>query len=222
MPYLPARAPDYQGAQHYALERLERELSSSLLYHSLWHTKDEVSVRAVWLAQQEGLSPELQHLVGCAAVFHDLAFVDQRADHETASARIAAEMLPHFGFRPSHIQLIQGMILATKLPQTAHNRLEEILADADLDVLGRHDFFSRNLALRSELARSGLSTTDELWYVQQLHFMQMHRYFTKTASRERTHTKQRNMQQLRSILADCGSQTHDGPIPVPSPRLAAH
>jgi hypothetical protein len=39
--------------------------------------------------------------------------------------------------------------------------LEEILADADLDVLGRDDFFSRGQALRAEREALGKMVSDE-------------------------------------------------------------
>jgi uncharacterized protein len=214
-------APDYEGAQRYALERLERELSPSLSYHSLWHTRDEVAVRAKRLAQEEGLSTEIQQLIGSAACFHDIGFVLQLTDHEIVSARIAAEVLPHFGFLPAHIASVQGMILATQVPQRPHNRLEQILADADLDVLGRDDFFSRNRALRAELAKCGVTTTDDLWYPQQLQFLQLHRYYTKTACCERLQTKQRNAERLRRLIADCCPQTHETAAAFPNRSFAA-
>src|SRR5688500_819275 len=34
--------PDYEAALRYALDRLERELSPNLFYHSLQHTRDDV------------------------------------------------------------------------------------------------------------------------------------------------------------------------------------
>src|SRR5436309_16127441 len=74
------------------------------------------------------------------------------ADHERASAQIAAAILPNYGYTPAHIQAICGMIMATKLPQAPHTLLEQIVADADLDVLGRPDFVTRNQDLHTELA----------------------------------------------------------------------
>jgi uncharacterized protein len=220
MPSETVTSPDYQGAQRYALERLERELTPSLCYHSLWHTRDEVALRARWLAQAENLSPEIQDLICSAACFHDIGFVHRPNDHEILSARIAAEILPHFRFTSTQITWVQGMILATRVPQRPKNRLEEILADADLDVLGRDDYFSRNLALRAELARSGVTMSDEAWYSQQLRFMRFHRYFTKTAYRQRFETKQHNTDQLRIVLADCCPEVEENVVATLSPSFA--
>ncbi len=198
-----AALPDYEGAIAYAIERLEQALPKTRLYHSLWHTRDEVGVRVVWLANQEGLSREAQVLVSTAAYFHDIGFIRQDVDHERVSALMAGEILPHYGYGPDQISLIKGMILATRIPQAPKNRLEEILADADLDVLGREDFLRRNRDLRAELTACGLAVSDGEWYTSQLLFLQQHRYFTATTARQRSQGKQRNIQELRSIIADC-------------------
>jgi hypothetical protein len=42
------------------------------------------------------------------------------------------------------------LIMVTRLPQTPNSLLEEIIADADLDSLGRADFQVRYEALRRD------------------------------------------------------------------------
>lgn len=213
-------SPDFAGARDYALNRLEQELPSTLLYHSLWHTRDEVAVRAQWLAKHEGLSAKMQGLIATAAYLHDIGFIVQRIDHERMSARIAADTLPHFGFLPRDIAMIQGMILATRLPQTPRNIVEEVIADADLDVLGRNDFFVRNRALRDELAQAGIVTSDEEWYAQQVQFLARHHYFTEIARRQRVQTKLRNLERLHDMIKDRSTQVHEGPIAIARPMFA--
>ena len=172
---------DFHGAKQYALEKLARELPGTLFYHSLWHTQEEVTAAAEKIAAEQGIVGQALMLLRTAVCYHDIGFTRQRMNHEAISAQIAARILPHFGYSFDDIQRIQGMIMATKLPQSPKNRLEEIIADADLDVLGRKDFRSRNQALRDELAVSGVSTIDLVWYGTQLQFMQKHHYFTEAA-----------------------------------------
>lgn len=191
---------DFQGAQRYALTRLKRELPGTLFYHSVWHTQEEVIRATEQIAEREGVVGEALMLVRVAVYFHDIGFVQQRMNHERVSADIAARILPHFGFGHAHIQLITGMIAATKLPQSPQNHLEEIIADADLDVLGRTDFLARNQALRDELAAAGVATIDIAWYGSQVQFMQQHRYFTATARDMRNTQKQRNIADLLDML----------------------
>ncbi len=47
---------------------------------------------------------------------------------------------------------------------------EEILEDADLDVLDRDDFLDRNMEPRTERATLGMPSTHVDWYTSQLHF----------------------------------------------------
>lgn len=201
MSYHQAIYPDFEGARDYALKRLEKELAPTLSYHSLWHTRDEVTIHVERIARQEGLIGEALMLVRTAAYFHDIGFVRQTANHESLSANIAAQVLPSFGYGVAHIQIICGIIMATRVPQRPENRLEEILADADLDVLGRADFRVRNHALRAELAAAGLSTTDRAWYSSQLHFLQSHRYFTAAQREARDAQKQLNMAWLADLVS---------------------
>ena len=41
---------DFEAAKKYAIDRLKRELSPLLVYHSLWHTTDDVVLAAIRLA----------------------------------------------------------------------------------------------------------------------------------------------------------------------------
>jgi uncharacterized protein len=90
--------------------------------------------------------------------------------------------------------------MATRMPRTPQTLGEEILADADLDSLGRADFMQRSLDLRKEWGTFGRYWTDQEWFVSQLEFLAEHRYFTASARLLRDEQKQRNMQQLRQAL----------------------
>jgi uncharacterized protein len=192
---------NFEGAAQYALERLTRELSPQLFYHSLRHTREDVLPAAERLAELEGVRGAELVLARIAALYHDIGFTIQARDHEALGIRIVGEVLPRFGFNETEIALVQGMIQATKLPQTPQTLLEQIIADADLDVLGRDDFLLRNNHLRQELAALGTPTTDEQWYSGQLKFLQSHRYFTAAARQLRDAQKQHNREALRGLLA---------------------
>ncbi len=192
--------PDFARARAHALDRLERELSPALCYHSLAHTRDDVLPAVERLAAAEGIAGEALLLLRTAAYYHDLGFVVQRQDHEVIGAHLAAEALPRFGYGPAQIAQITGMIMATRLPQTPHTLLEQILADADLDVLGREDFLATNERLRVEMAASGVPASDADWYRVQLHFLRGHRYWTAAAQDLRNAQKQRNIEIMARLL----------------------
>jgi uncharacterized protein len=198
---------NFAEAHHYALQCLSQELSTTLHYHSVAHTRDVVVLAVERLATMEGVEGEAFLLLQTAAWYHDLGFVEQHTDHESISIRIAAATLPRFGYCPEQITVIAGMIMATKMPQSPHTLLEAILADADLDVLGREDFLHWSQALRAKLAEYGAPMTDEQWFQYQLQFFQDHCYFTTAARALRDDRKQRNFEMLSRWLAQC--QDHD-------------
>ena len=192
-------AVDWASARGAAVARLE-ELPPALSYHNLSHTLDDVLPAAQRLAGLLGLEEEETRLVETAAVYHDIGFTVQRQEHERVSAEIAAQILPAFGFTSSQIADIQGMIMATQLPQAPRTQLEAILADADLDVLGREDYLQRNQDLREELAASGIRISDEHWYRSQLELLQNHHYWTSAAQNLRAEGKKRNVALVEGLL----------------------
>jgi uncharacterized protein len=195
--------PDFERAKHYALTRLSQDLSPSLVYHSLEHTRDDVVQAALRLATIEGVNGDARMLLLTAAWYHDLGYVGcpNGHGHETCGVGIATEMLPEFGYSPEHIAVINQMIMATQLPQTPRNLLDRIIADADLDSLGRDDFLETSLRLRSELETMGITMSDEEWYQRQCDFLLAHSYFTEAARTLRDATKRRNIQLLNRLIA---------------------
>ena len=192
--------PDYEQAVKHILHRLETELSPNLTYHSLYHTRDDVMPAAFRLAEMMGVNGEELKLLKVAAAFHDSGFLIQYEEHEIAGVEIAIEILPQFGFSREQINRVTEMILATRLPQSPQNPLEEILADADLDALGREDFFERGNRLREERARRGFPVTDASWYHEQIGFLEGHHYFTKEAASLRDEGKREHLKELKKRL----------------------
>jgi uncharacterized membrane-anchored protein YitT (DUF2179 family) len=166
------------------LEKLRNELPDYLLYHNLNHTLD-VCQRAEQLALEEGISEEETRLLLVAAAYHDCGYLQQIEDHEEVSAAIAVEELPAFGYSTDEIAVISSLILATKLPQTAKNLLQQIICDADLDYLGRDDFFTLGQGLFFEMRHKGVVQDEEEWDKMQIHFLENHHYFTASAIKER-------------------------------------
>jgi len=192
--------PDFTTALNYAFSRLESELSPDLFYHSFSHTRDDVLVAARRFAKLSLVNDSDFQLLEVAAAFHDIGFLFQSTGHEKRGADLVREVLPGFGFTPQQIERIYHMIMATRLPQSPHNLLEELLTDADLDVLGREDFLVRNDLLRQEIARAGKTFTDEQWYEAQLKFLEGHSYFSEAARRVRGEGKRKNIGLLRQKL----------------------
>jgi uncharacterized protein len=194
------KEPDFEGARQYALGRLANELPAYLTYHCLAHTRDYVVPTVEHLAWHEGVKGLDLVLLLTAAYFHDIGFVESWENHEEVGVRIANEVLPQLGYSPEHIHVITQIIMATRLPQSPQTQLEKIMTDADLDSLGRVDFFERNQDLRDEHAALGKTYSDEDWYCAQYEFIRNHDYFTNAARTLRQDQKQKNIEALSGIV----------------------
>ena len=171
---------EFLKAKVHIKNRLKNELPKYLYYHSTEHIKD-VYTAAKQIAVAEGIKGENLKLLLIAAMYHDSGFMIQAKNHEKISCTIVKETLPDFGFSTEQIEKICGMIMATKIPQNPQNHLEEILCDADLDYLGREDFFNIGNHLFEELKTYKIVNTKRDWNLLQIGFLQQHNYFTKTA-----------------------------------------
>ncbi|MDX2138193.1 MAG: HD domain-containing protein [Chloroflexota bacterium] len=196
-------APNFEHAAAYARQRLSTELAPHLTYHSLVHTAHEVVPAVRRFAALESVTGESEQLLVTAAWFHDLGYVVQINDHERISAEIAASVLPGLGFSNEQVEVIRGIIQATRLPQSPSTLLEQIMADADLNVLGQEDFLLRNEDLRAELAVIDHPVTDSQWYTGQLAFLRAHNYFTRSATLANRMQKSRNINLLIELMAKC-------------------
>ncbi len=193
---------NFEQAKQYALQRLEKELSPGLYYHGMIHTTDDVVPATEKFAEGEGIKGESLDLLLTAAWFHDLGFIEVRTSHEAIGARIASEVLPLFGYTEEQIQIVNGIIMATVVPQAPQTILEQIMADADLDVLGREDFMLRNGNLRRELAFFGQEFTDTQWFSGQLKFVETHTYFTASARALRDAGQAKNVAGMKQRLEE--------------------
>lgn len=184
-----------EQAGEFILNKLEKELPETYYYHNVDHTRD-VYAAAKMIGEAENISDGDMQLLLTAACYHDSGYLNTRYEHEEESCRIAQEHLPRFGFKPADIKRICGMIMATRIPQSPKNHLEQILADADLDYLGRGDFFKTGDKFYREL---GLTDRDE-WNRIQLKFLNGHKYFTQTALNLRGAKRQENLEKVKALL----------------------
>jgi len=172
-------------------------LSPNLFYHSISHTLD-VFTSARKIAILEGVGESDLELVMVAALFHDTGFLVQADGHEEISCQYAKDHLFQIGFTLPEIEIICGMIRATKIPQQPQNKLEEIIADADLDYLGRDDFFTIGDQLFKELKARNVIKEESVWDQIQIKFLENHHYFTETARNVRAAQKEKHLQIIKS------------------------
>ena len=190
---------EYEKIKKDILQKLKEHLPEHLSYHSVVHVKDVINA-VEKIAIAEGISGEELMLLKTAALFHDTGFLYGAKDHEEKSCDIAAEHLPKYGYKDEQIQKIKGMIMATKIPQSPTNHLEQIMADADLDYLGRDDFFTIGNKLFEELTMFGIVNSERDWNLLQEKFLESHHFFTQTSIQTRNQKKNENLEIIKSKL----------------------
>lgn len=186
-------------AKKFILSKLRNELPQYLSYHSVEHVKD-VFESCKSIAESEGVKGDDLKLLLTAALFHDSGFLKGPKEHEKKSCQIAKKHLPDYGYTAAQIKIICGMIMATKVPQQPKTHLEEIICDADLDYLGREDFFTIGDKLFAELSVYGILSTEDEWNSLQVRFLESHHYFTKTAIKNRQKKKDKYLKIVKSKI----------------------
>lgn len=192
---------NYQAAKKFILQKLRRELPAVLTYHCYEHTLDVFRVTKE-LCKAENISKYQTKLAKTAALFHDSGFINVYKEHEEEGCRMVRKYLPGFGYTEAEIEIICGMIMATKIPQSPSTKLEEILCDADLDYLGRKDFYKIGHTLYQEFKTYGVVEDEKGWNRLQVGFLNAHQYFTSTNLNRRAPQKKRFLEKLEKIVAE--------------------
>ena len=193
------RAEEFARLEN-AVMVLLRNLPENLFYHTIEHTLD-VMREAMRIAESEQLGDEATHLLKIAALLHDSGFTRSLADHELNSCNIAREILPDYQLGPEEIEQVCAAILATRIPQTPLDKISEILCDADLDYLGRSDFFEIGDSLYKEMYFKGVLKNRLSWNELQVKFLKQHRYFTETNIQLRNPQKLKYLREIEEWLA---------------------
>jgi uncharacterized protein len=178
-----------------AIYRLNH-LDKGLTYHCFSHTMD-VLEQCERIAEAEGVDNEHEiFLLKVAALYHDTGFLHTYRNHEEASCGIFLDETNGFSFTEEDIAVVKRLIMVTQIPQQPKDILEKIICDADLDYLGREDFFTIGDTLRKEFLLYQVVANDVEWENLQLKFLKNHAYHTTSSQLLREPFKQLNISKL--------------------------
>jgi predicted metal-dependent HD superfamily phosphohydrolase len=181
------------------IQRLRFDLNVKYLYHDSRHTEDVIR-QVQEISYREGVSNEDITLLKLAALYHDLGFLIQRANHEAAGVDLFMQESAGSDISMEDREHICRLILVTKIPQQPKTLLESIICDADLDYLGREDFPSIAEFLYLELKACGEMNDRQRWNEIQLSFLGAHRYHTDSSRKLRGNGLENNLQFVRRRL----------------------
>ena len=183
--------------KNFIVNLLRNNIQEQYHYHNFNHTL-YVEEKALEIGRHEECTGEELELLSAAALWHDTGYIKTYINHEEESCLMARQYLPAYGYSTAEIDRVNGMIMATKIPQSPENKLEEILADADLEYLGTDSFEIKSDNLFKELQFLNSSLTEEKWNQMQISFLQKHHYFTRFCKENRTPIKQIYLNKLVS------------------------
>lgn len=195
-----------QKVDGYIRDLFREELPDGVKYHDADHTlhptRGVVAV-ANKLAVAEKVSEHERELILAAAYFHDTGYIRAYGHNEPIAARMAGRILGLIGYRADEIATVKKMILATDLRRGPRNHLERILCDADLDNLGRQDFFELDNLLREGRRVRGVDVSDDAeWYRGTLDIMKKHPYHTETQKKLRGPGRRKNLARLLKKIGE--------------------
>jgi len=174
-------------------------------YHHFWHAL-EISARSVEIAKKEGRNQHEQELLEIAWLFHDVGFIERYEKNEPIWAEIAKQYLTNIHYPTHDTETIVRLILATDMYIPATDILENIIKDADIDNLGRDDFWEKWEWLRQEIMHIAGKEIPKLeWYKSSLKLMQQAVFLTRTNQLEREPKKQENIQILQEKISQLSS-----------------
>lgn len=189
-----------QQMNDFVINLLKNKIPASYYYHNHEHTLYVID-KVIEIGEQEHCSAKELELLSAAALWHDTGYINAYQIHEEKSCVLARQYLPGYGYTTDDIDNICGMIMATKIPQSPQNKLEEIIADADLEYLGTSNAAIFANHLFKELNALNPLLTEEAWNNTEINFLTAHRYFTGYCKANKEHIKQSYLKSLISNKA---------------------
>ncbi len=169
----------------------------NLYYHNLKHTLSVVK-SADLIAEHYQLNEEDMLSLRIAAWFHDAGYLFETPPlHEESSSLLAENYLKAKNIDAAIIQKVKGCIMATKLPQSPHSLIEQIICDADFFNLGTDMFRETGKMMRKETeAILDEKIKGRQWREKNIAFLESHSYFTDFARTMLDKTKAVHLKEL--------------------------
>ena len=178
---------------------LSNILDENYSYHNLDHTKRVISA-AVDIGSNYDLSEKDWRCLLTACLLHDYGFIESHVEHEKISAKLSSQILPKYGFSETDIQIINSLIIVTKLEEKPKNLLESIIRDSDLEYLGSEDFIKISPLLKKEWINCKVVKSDSEFYKIQYEFILNHSFYTDFMIKNSINQKKVNIDYAKSMI----------------------
>jgi predicted metal-dependent HD superfamily phosphohydrolase len=210
-------------AEKYVSKLLTEKLPKGMLFHTLEHTVYVVEgVRII--GHESGLSETDQRLTEFCAWFHDVGYLDSKNEHEEKSIEYALAFLKENGVSGSVVAQVRECILSTDVSIHPHDKLSEVLCDADMRHLAGPSYFKQIELLRKELSSGmGFKIKKSQFDLLNSQFFKMHTYYTAYGKAVLCPEKAKNLEKLFTRIRENekkpeGSKKKPAPKPKEKPK----
>jgi uncharacterized protein len=179
---------------------LKYNLPVEYFYHNHHHT-EHIIEKVIEIGRYEKCTNDEIELLKLAALWHDTGYINTYEGHEEEGCKLVRKHFPDFGIPEKETEIVCDLIIATRIPQDPHNKLEQIIADADLEYLGTPNAARMAEKLFHELKFRNPGLSHESWNKTQIAFISSHHYFTNFCMQYREPLKQVYLQELKEYQA---------------------
>ncbi len=173
-----------------------RHMPRWMVFHDLEHTL-AVARFTLEIGRNVGLSKAQLQILEIASLFHDTGYSKAYKGHERHSARMADAFLRAHGAGTGIRTQVAKLILCTRMEVGPRSLMQRVMRDADSAKAGQADFEDKSLRLRLELGHLRKHVIDgRAWTVENLNYLQHHRFHTPYAQRRFGRQKAINLKRL--------------------------
>ena len=189
-----------KSASGFVSKLLQENLPAEYTYHNFIHAR-EVFEAVNELGKNSSLPDEEFEAIQVAAWFHDTGFIKCCLDHENKSIEIAKEFLENIRCPDKKIDRITEIIIMTEMTNIPLSLSDKIIKDADILYIGKEDFYSKCLSLKSELESiDHKNITESEWLYSNLDFICGTSFFTDYAKSHYEKERQKNISHLNEMI----------------------
>jgi uncharacterized protein len=146
-------------------------------YHGWLHTKSFYDA-VCYIAVLENVGADVLSKLKVASLYHDRGYTTGiEEEHEYKSTDICRQELPLFGFSDTDTYDVCRLIMSTAVGYKSVSIPEKIMRDADLEYIGRDYYPYVAELLRMEKGNIHHS----VWKVEQIAFLEKHKFLTNSA-----------------------------------------
>lgn len=175
-----------------------------LTYHNWTHTQNVLEASILIAKNSKEVEIEKFEQIELAAIFHDIGFIEGAEDHEKRGAEKAVSFLMNESYSSEDIQLVERLILATKMGHKPMDIYERIIMDADLSHLGKSNYMETTFqSLPLEINNcSDVKMSKMDWINKCITFLSAHNYLTEFARMTYGKMKEENLEKIKNLAVE--------------------